>query len=67
MKLMVHTAVGASFRMETAAASARLGSYLFAGFQQDSLSSEDLKLTKKNLLLLSLKFDNDLETVPSLT
>ena len=33
MKLMVHTAVGASFRMETAAASARLRSYLFAGFQ----------------------------------
>ena len=33
IKLMVHTVVGASFRMETAAASARLGSYLFAGFQ----------------------------------
>ena len=33
---MIHTAVGASFRMETAAASARLGSYLFAGFQQSN-------------------------------
>lgn len=34
----------------------------------DSLSSEDLKLTKKkNLLPLSLKFDNDLESVPSPT
>ena len=34
MKLIVHTAVGASFRMEKAAVSTRLGSYLFARFQQ---------------------------------